>query len=337
MEKVSIIVPVYNMEPFVAQGLSCLTGQTYENLEIIVVDDGSTDKSFSAAKKMQEADGRIKLFRQENSGPGPARNFGLAHATGAYVYFADVDDTLVPSAIEIMVNAMERETADLVVCGFELFDGEQVTKIVYKADGVRLSGQSARKSYLPHCLTNEPLGIQGGACFKLFRRNVINCNQIEFPALRRSEDDVFVARYATHMESVYFIKDVLCRFFINNSKRFRDKYPFDVFETAREATMLLMGLLYRGFNPQNLEVRNKLLCDYYQRTFLSLWFLFSPKLKQSSFKRYRRMKQIADTFAADIPDEDFGVHYAVLTYIRNRQHLKLYVRMLYYTIKHWND
>ena len=65
MEKVSIIVPVYNMEPFVAQGLSCLTGQTYENLEIIVVDDGSTDKSFSAAKKMQEADGRIKLFRQE--------------------------------------------------------------------------------------------------------------------------------------------------------------------------------------------------------------------------------------------------------------------------------
>ena len=119
---VSIIVPVYNGERFLAQCLNSLLGQTYENLEIICVDDGSTDNTPAILGKYEQADSRIRLIRQKNAGPGPARNRGIEAAHGRYLYFFDADDWCEPMLIERTVARIEETGADMVVLTYNVFD-----------------------------------------------------------------------------------------------------------------------------------------------------------------------------------------------------------------------
>ena len=94
MKKVSIIIPVYNMEEWVESGIKCITEQTYENLEIIIIDDGSKDGSYMKCLAEADKDRRIAVFGKNNEGPGAARNLALRKATGDYIYFFDIDDYL---------------------------------------------------------------------------------------------------------------------------------------------------------------------------------------------------------------------------------------------------
>ena len=94
MKKVSIIIPVYNMEDWVESGIKCITEQTYENLEIIIIDDGSKDGSYMKCLAEADKDRRIAVFGKNNEGPGAARNLALRKATGDYIYFFDIDDYL---------------------------------------------------------------------------------------------------------------------------------------------------------------------------------------------------------------------------------------------------
>ena len=126
MKKVSIIIPVYNMEEWVESGIKCITEQTYENLEIIIIDDGSKDGSYMKCLAEADKDRRIAVFGKNNEGPGAARNLALRKATGDYIYFFDIDDYLEKNAIEKFVRYMENENTDLVVCSFSMFDGEKV-------------------------------------------------------------------------------------------------------------------------------------------------------------------------------------------------------------------
>lgn len=100
MKKVSIIIPVYNMEDWVESGIKCITEQTYENLEIIIIDDGSKDGSYMKCLAEADKDRRIAVFGKNNEGPGVARNLALRKAMGDYIYFFDIDDYLEKNAIE---------------------------------------------------------------------------------------------------------------------------------------------------------------------------------------------------------------------------------------------
>lgn len=99
-ELISIIVPVYNVEKYIAKCLDSLVNQTYLNIEILLIDDGSTDKSLSICKKYAAVDSRIKLFSKENGGVSSARNLGLLHVQGEYVVFVDSDDFVSPKYCE---------------------------------------------------------------------------------------------------------------------------------------------------------------------------------------------------------------------------------------------
>ena len=126
MKKISIIIPVYNMEDWVESGIKCITEQTYENLEIIIIDDGSKDGRYMKCLAEADKDRRIAVFGKNIEGPGAARNLALRKATGDYIYFFDIDDYLEKNAIEKFVRYMENENTDLVVCSFSMFDGEKV-------------------------------------------------------------------------------------------------------------------------------------------------------------------------------------------------------------------
>ena len=119
MNKVSVIIPVFNVQKYLSRALDSLLAQTYQNWEAIIVDDGSTDNSASIAKHYCEKDKRFLLLRQENQGQGVARNNALKVVHGDYVMYLDPDDMLHPQAMEICVNASLRDDSDMVTFTYD--------------------------------------------------------------------------------------------------------------------------------------------------------------------------------------------------------------------------
>lgn len=334
MKKVSIIVPIYNMGGYVAEHLPCLTNQTYENIEILLVDDGSTDGTPEICRASAEKDSRIRVLEKENGGPGAARNSGLKNACGDYVYFFDIDDILYPDAIETLVNAIEESGADLAVCGFDMYDGKKIFRTVKKTAGF-YDADAARRDYAKHLSMYAPEGIQGAPWYKLYKMSVIRENQIEFPNIRKSEDEIFMARYVDCISSFELIEKPLYRYYVNTGKRFWKKYPFDMFDTAIESVNCMLGFISK-WNDSDTEAKNWIYGDYYQKAFSSLYFLFNPRLGLSIKQRYNRIKEITDKYISEIP-EDFSMNETVFKYMKNKQYLRIYIHIILYIIYHLFD
>lgn len=116
---VSVVVPIYNVEDYLEKCINSIINQTYQNLEIILVDDGSTDRSPSICNEWGEKDDRIVVIHKENGGLSSARNAGLKVATGEYIMFEDSDDWLELNAVEKCVERIEKDESDLVVFGYK--------------------------------------------------------------------------------------------------------------------------------------------------------------------------------------------------------------------------
>ncbi len=115
---VSIIVPIYNVEKYLDECVQSLVTQTYHNLEILLIDDGSKDESGRIADLWANRDGRIRVFHQENGGVSKARNYGLENVKGEYIFFVDSDDYVAKNYIEELVKGMEKDNAELAMCNF---------------------------------------------------------------------------------------------------------------------------------------------------------------------------------------------------------------------------
>lgn len=124
-KKVSIIVPVYNREEKIEKCINSIQRQTYKNIEIICVDDGSKDNSREVVKRIKENDARVILIEKENGGPSSARNRGLMVSTGEYIQFVDSDDSIDADMVERLVKSLEEHEAQLVICGYKFSDGQQ--------------------------------------------------------------------------------------------------------------------------------------------------------------------------------------------------------------------
>lgn len=129
MAQVSVIIPVYNSEQFLKLCLRSVAGQTYKALEILLVDDGSSDKSLEICRQLQETDPRIRLIRQEHSGVSAARNRGLKAAEGKYVFFLDSDDAIHPCLIEELVRQAEDLHLDMTFCNYKKTESSQMDEV----------------------------------------------------------------------------------------------------------------------------------------------------------------------------------------------------------------
>lgn len=114
MDKISVIVPVYNVEDYLEECINSILGQTYKNLEIILVDDGSTDNSSKICDIYEKKDKRIKVIHKENGGLSSARNEGLKYRTGEYISFVDSDDFIDKTMYEKLYSAIKKYDADVV-------------------------------------------------------------------------------------------------------------------------------------------------------------------------------------------------------------------------------
>lgn len=153
---ISIVIPVYNAEKYIRESIESVIRQSYENLEIILVDDGSTDATGLICDGYAQTDDRIFSFHKENGGASSARNFGLCHVHGDYVYFVDSDDFLMPEALQSLVTMAEEEHLDCIY--FEADNFSETNGIQANADGFTFYADypvSDGKELIPNLLRNK--------------------------------------------------------------------------------------------------------------------------------------------------------------------------------------
>ncbi len=189
-----MIVPMYNAERYIGKCLESVVRQTYGNLEILVVDDGSVDEGPAICKKLAEADGRIRLLRQENQGVSAARNRGLDRACGEYVFFLDSDDAIHPRLLEEMAGEAERYGAQLAFCGYARMDGGQMEEALERAweeEARKVRWQTADEAGTESWFHVEHTDIFSGIGGKLILRSAIG--DVRFDrSLANGEDTWFL-------------------------------------------------------------------------------------------------------------------------------------------------
>lgn len=255
-KKVSIIIPVYNAEKFLDKCIESLQNQTYKNLEFVFIDDGSKDHSVNILKKYAKNDKRIKIIRQKNAGPGPARNNGMKQSTGDYLTFVDSDDTINPDYIEQLMTHIKDN--DMILCGFQRVDSNG--KVV---------GKKVPSEKLIDCFR-----LPATVC-KLYRSSIIKENNIEFPPEKVGEDVIFAAKFYSKAEKLTSIKYIGYNYLVN---------PASITQNIDESlTNILFQVTKEIDENYNLEKFGDLYLYFYLKS-LIINLLIQPKTK--SFKEY---------------------------------------------------
>ena len=184
---ISIIVPVYNVEPYLSRCIDSLLAQSYPHTEILLVDDGSTDRSGAICDAYAAQHDHVTVRHTANGGPGAARNNGLEIARGAYVTFVDADDHLPPDALQWLYDRMQTDDSDLVIGNFirTYADNTQSAPCCTFADGVY-----TLDAFLEH--TVDFCAVPASACGRLYRRAVLD--GVQFPSVSYGEDTVTFPR-----------------------------------------------------------------------------------------------------------------------------------------------
>jgi glycosyltransferase involved in cell wall biosynthesis len=304
-EKVSVIIPVYNAEKYLERCIKAVVGQTYENLEIILVDDGSTDNSGKICDRYSESDDRIKVIHQKNQGQSAARNNAIECATGKYYVFVDSDDSAPFFMVDKLVQSCIKNNCKVSIGDFSVFTGDEpetesdtndeFSKIISGTDAITMM----------HTVPGEKYVVMWGKAFEstLF-------DGIRFPEGRICEDLAVLYRLYDKAGIITIINDVVYRYFRGNedSSTFliKDKFYKDVYLALDEEIAYM-----EKAHPE---------LSYYPKKTYMYWIFDEYKKQYASKNNVGRLKQLHKKYtdlykSSDVlPKEKF---YHVFRYLPN--------------------
>ena len=205
----SIIVPIYNVEQYLDRCIQSILNQTYQNLEILLVDDGATDCSGAIADSYAAKDKRIKVFHKENGGLSDARNYGLEHVTGDYILFIDSDDFIVNIMCERLITVASSNNADIVSCNYYIYRGDDdisIHTMSVQDDKRTFTGMDMLRYYL---LKTEPFDLNV-VWNKIFKLDLFNgVEPVRFPKGRVQEDNFTIFRLFLNANSIVTVNEPL--------------------------------------------------------------------------------------------------------------------------------
>ena len=227
--KVSVIMPIYNASDYLRPAIDSVIDQTLKEIEIICVDDGSTDSSYELIKEYQKQDSRIRIVTETNAGPALARNNGIKRARGEYISFLDADDFFEPNLLETLYNAAKEKDLDIVVSDYDIYNSKKASfEKAQPAEHEEILSENAVTSKNEHP-DHIFLSVNGAAWNKLFRRSFVIEKNLQFlPDVKIYEDVYFVATAMSLAERMAKVSKILVhhRIYTNQSraKMFRKCY-----------------------------------------------------------------------------------------------------------------
>ncbi len=238
--KFSVIIPVYNCADKLHISVDSILNQTFQDFELILVNDGSKDDSLKVCRLYTAKDSRVKVLNQTNSGAGPARNNGIEQASGDYLVFCDADDFYEPIALKSFARATEKNPdiiissyqefkystgGEVIVCSKRMMEPQEVTDL-----------NEVRKAYIEfrkQSVITAPWG-------KAYRRSVVVENEIKFANLRRCQDVAFNLSFYDHVYSVTVIPEITYNYQTPDDDSYLKKFPvnmFDIHKTIYQMTV----------------------------------------------------------------------------------------------------
>lgn len=243
MNKVSIVVPMYNCSNAISRCVHSILAQTYQNIEVLLVDDGSIDDTEIICSEIKKHDDRISIFRQKNSGVSAARNLGIAKAKGRYLMFVDSDDYLSETYVEKMVSALENANAELCISGYTYTYTNEEKKhscesflCCDKNEFVKKFGKLYEEYFL-HVVWN-----------KIFVRELL---KTDFPqGLSLGEDLLFVLEYLKNIQRIAVIEETGYHYVIGQEQSLTAKFRKNGFKIAELLYKSSMNYI-EGYNDKD--------------------------------------------------------------------------------------
>ena len=230
MTKVSVIIPVYNVEKYLRECLDSVINQTLSDIEIICVNDGSTDNSLAILEEYAQKDTRIKIISKRNEGAGKARQAAIKKASGEYLAFLDGDDYYKSDFVEKMYASAKKNNSDITICNISKYN---IKTNVYTDISKSVSMQNI-PTFEPFCAGDMPdyifTSFQNWNWNKIYKRSFIEAENIHFQALHRTNDLYFTCCALVMAKRISTVKEPLVVYRIgmtDNSQSTNHLYPFD--------------------------------------------------------------------------------------------------------------
>lgn len=288
---VSIIIPIYNSEKYLNRCLSSITEQTYSNIEIVLIDDGSTDDSLSICLDWKNKDDRILVFSKENGGQGSARNYGIKVSSGEYIVFVDSDDYIHPQMIEVLIHVAINHVVDIVQCSYQEVD-EGVSVIDF--DDIKLSEvhcviDNDRKSRYLCWYTEDIIPVN-----KLIRKELLA--DLSFPLGMYYEDKHLMFRLRYYADTIATIDNKLYYYVQTSGSTMRqdwnDKRFTSSFRIINDlADFCLEHDLTENYKAELSGDLRKLLSLYYHASSDKIFYKYQDEVVTTLYKYLPDLKK----------------------------------------------
>lgn len=271
---VSVIIPVYNVSEYVERCISSLLAQTYHNIEIILINDGSTDNSGEVCRALKDKyPEKIVFIEQENSGVSAARNAGLDIACGEYIVFVDADDWVSEDYVEKLYSALIANNADMATCGFFFWYSEENQQKSIRPNPGSYTKEAFYKTML---LRQVPLWTT------IYKNSFIKQNQVRFDTLlRRMEDGCFVADYTSCCENFIVISEYLYFYYQREGSAMNSVHKSTLLGVERSA--YIYNKLEKTYHRSGVDK------SIYEQSFTSKWANFIPNTAVGIIQKYNKL------------------------------------------------
>lgn len=289
MYKVSVIIPVYNAEKYLKKCIDSVLSQTLKEIEIILVDDGSTDNSSQILDEYAKKHNNLKVIHQQNSGPAKARNVGIENATGEYIGFVDSDDYLASNMYELLYNTAINNDVDIVTSNYyTVKNSKEVPSSNFKIS----SNQIIVKDEILKLVTdaNESRILWFG-WKSIYKSKIIKSNKIIYPPLKLGEETVFVLDCLLSSNSMYYIDKPFYYYEQTPNSLTRIKYKEDLLSQ-------LNGLYFAKkeiYEKHNYNLYHRDLNQYTMKHTIPMLISNELNSKTGFFKKIKTYKQIRNS------------------------------------------